>query len=152
MAYRKFKTIVPVMLLVITIAFAGCSDEYTLEVAEKLTCKVDGVEFNATKSFTAEMISGTIIINGVNNSNDTLRLLIQDQEPGVYPIKNIQNICIFKTKGQTYVPLNSADASLIILHHDTANRLIEGGFYYTADNTTGDWLEITDGYFRTTYQ
>jgi hypothetical protein len=117
-----------------------------------LQCKIEGVSWNAARSLTGELNNGLIIVNGVNNINDTLRLLIKDNQPGSYPIKNISNICILKKDGNTYVPLNSAEGTLVITKHDEAARLIEGTFHYTADGGSGNWLVITDGRFRTNYQ
>jgi hypothetical protein len=117
-----------------------------------LQCKIEGINWSASKSLTGEFNSGLIIVNGVSQGNDTLRLLIKDTQPGSYPIKNISNIFILKKGSETYLPLNSADGTLVISAHDEANKLIEGSFHYTADGGTGNWLVITDGKFKTTYQ
>ncbi len=140
-----------VLLIAGTFSFVGCKEE-PAPIVDSLTCKLDGIAWKATKSLTAEKDQDLLIINGVNAASDTLRILLKDQQAGTWPIKNIQNICILKKNGATYVPLNSADAALTITSHDTAGKLIAGSFYYTADDGAGNWVVVTGGSFRCTYQ
>ena len=141
------------VILGLSLLILACTKEEEPEpIPDFLQCKIDGTVWKALKSLSGEYNSGIIIINGISHSNDTLRILIADQDQGTYPIKNIHNITIFKTQGKTYVPLNSADGYLTIKTHDTALKVIEGSFYLTADAGGGDWKEITDGSFKTVYQ
>jgi hypothetical protein len=135
----------------LTVNLTGCKEEPE-PVVDSLTCKIGSVLFKADKSLTGTVDQGILIINGVNLAGDTLRMLLQDQQPGTYPIKNIQNIMVYKKNGTTYLPLNSADAALTILSNDVSVKLITGTFYYTADDGAGNSLLITNGNFRCTYQ
>ncbi|HRZ43186.1 MAG TPA: DUF6252 family protein [Bacteroidales bacterium] len=131
-------------------AMTGCKEEPVPEV-DFLKCKIEGVAWEANKSLSANMDQGILILNGVNAANDTLRFLMQDHQPGTWPVKNIQNIIVYLKNGKTYVPLNSADAALTITSHDAAAKVVKGTFYYTADDGAGNWLVITGGEFRCTY-
>lgn len=140
-------------ILGLSLLILSCTKEEEPEpIPDFLQCKIDGTDWKALKSLTGENNNGIIIINGVSHSDDTLRMLIADQESGTYPIKNTHNITILKTQGKTYVPLNSADGFLTIKTHDTGLKVIEGSFYFTADAGGGDWKEITGGSFKTVYQ
>ncbi len=146
--YRTFNLV----LLSFVLLISACKDEPEPEpIPDFMKCKIQNVEWKASKSLTAEQNTGIIILNGISHSNDTLRLLISDHTPGTWPIKNIQNITILKTEGKTFVPLNSADGFLTIKSHDTVSKIIEGTFYLTVDAGGGDWKEITDGSFKITY-
>jgi hypothetical protein len=137
--------------LAVVLVFVGCNKDPE-PIPDFLQCTIDGSAWSATKSIPGEMNSGTIIVNGINATNDTLRILIQDHAVGTWPIKNIQNITIYKAEGKTFIPLNSADGFLTIKAHDTVNKLIEGSFYLTVDAGGGDWKVITGGSFKTVYQ
>ena len=150
---HRFSLFLSVFFLTAASLFlAACGKDEPEPDPYHLQCKIEGAQWTATKSVSGEYNSGTIIVNGVSQSDDTLRLLIQDQAPGSYPIKNISNICILKKDGTTYLPLNSADGELVILAHDEVNKVIEGSFHYTADGGAGNWLVITDGKFKAAYQ
>ncbi len=126
----------------------SCDKEPEVE-ADFLQCNVDGVNWQATQSLTGNVQQDMIIVNGVCAKGDTLRMLIQDHEPGTHLIKNIRNITLLKTEGKTYVPLNSADGYLTVTEHDES--VIKGTFYLTVDAGQGDWKEITGGGFKVTY-
>lgn len=137
--------------LLILLTAIACEEE-PVPVADHLTCNIEGVSWKAGKSLTGTYDNGNIILNGISTTLDTLRLLIQDQQTGTYPIKNTRNICIYKKAGITYIPLNSAEAALTITSHDTVGKIIEGTFYYTADGGSGNWLVVTAGSFKSAYQ
>ena len=149
---RNKRGLLFVLIAVAAVTFIACDDDSEPVPLEELSCKVEGVKWNATKSLTAEMNNGVVILTGVNNNNDTLRLLIQDHEPGIHPVKNIQNIIVYKSQDITYLPLNSAEASLIVVDHDVVAKYIWGGFFYTGISGTGDRVEISDGVFRFFYK
>lgn len=148
---NRVNVFVVLMVVAISLTLSACDDDSEPVPLEELSCKVESVVWNATSYLTAEMNNGVVIITGVNNNNDTLRLLIQDHEPGVHPVKNIQNIIVYKTQDITYLPLNSAEASLIVVDHDVVAKYIWGGFFYTGISGTGDRVEISDGVFRVYY-
>lgn len=139
------------IVLTLSVAVTGCKEEPIPEV-DFLKCKIDGVTWEANKSLSGNMDQGILIMNGTDAANDTLRFLIQDHQVGTWPVKNIQNIIVYKKSGKTYVPLNSADAALAITSHDATTKIVKGTFYYTADDGAGNWLVVTGGEFRCTYQ
>jgi hypothetical protein len=147
---KQNKSYVGILFVFIALLFSHCDKEPEVE-PDHFRCRIDGVTWDAGNSLTGEVNEGLIILNGVSGKGDTLRMLIQDQLPGTYPIKNISNITILKTGGKTYLPLNSADGFLTITRHSQEDALIEGSFYLTVDAGQGDWKEITDGKFKVTY-
>lgn len=148
---NRVNVFVVLMAVVIAVTLSACTDDSDPVPLEEFSCKVEGVSWNAMQSFTAEINNGVVIVNGVSNNNDTLILLIQDHEPGVHPVKNTQNIIVYKSQDETYLPLNSAEANLIVVEHDEVAKWIWGGFFYTGINVTGERVEITDGVFRVFY-
>jgi hypothetical protein len=139
-------------LLIGTVLLFTACDKEPEEVADFLRCSLDGKVWTASSAIQGSVADPLIILNGINQQGDTLRMLIQDQQPGTFPVKNTQNVTILKTAGKTYIPLNSADGYLTISKHNTGNKTIEGTFYLTLDGGQGDWKELTEGSFKVTYQ
>jgi len=147
---KQYRAFSGVFLILMVILFCHCDKEPEV-VPDHLKCRIDGVSWDASQSLTGELNGGLIILNGVSGKGDTLRMLIQDQQPGTYPIKNISNITLLKTGGKTYLPLNSADGFLTITSHLQEDAVIEGSFYLTVDGGQGDWKEISEGKFKVSY-
>lgn len=130
--------------------FVSCDKEPQV-VEDFMKCTVDGKAWSASSSVFGSVNQNLLVLNGVNLAGDTLRLLIQDQQTGTWPVKSTQNVTILKTAGKIYIPLNSADGFLTITKHDLGAKVIEGTFYLTLDGGQGDWKEVTGGSFKTTY-
>jgi len=144
--YQLFATLTFVIVL-----FSSC-DKEPAEVKDFLRCALDGKAWTASAAVYGSMADPLIVLDGITSQGDTMRLLIQDQQPGTYPVKNTRNVTILKTAGKTYIPLNSADGGLTISKHDAVAKLIEGTFFLTLDGGQGDWKELTDGSFKVKYQ
>jgi hypothetical protein len=137
------------LLFAFVIQFFAC-DKTPEEPVDFLSCQIEGKQWNSDNRMSAEINGQLIIIEGVSG-NDSLRMMLQDHDPGTYPIKNTSNVTILKTGGKTYIPLNSADGFLTVARHSESEKVIEGSFYLTVDAGQGDWKEITEGAFRATY-
>ncbi len=149
---KSFALIIASSMMAFAFLFSGCDKEpEPLPEIDHLRCKIENILWESNLALTGEQHSGVIILNGINTTQDTLRLLIENLEPGSYPIKNTSNIIIYKKGGVTYLPLNSDESELSITVHDVAAKRIEGTFYYTAVDGSGNRLKVKDGKFRTTY-
>ncbi len=146
---KRIAFLTTLILISFAFSFFAC-DKEPEEPVDFLSCRIDGKGWKSDNTLYGERNGNMIIVEGVSG-NDTLRMLLQDQSPGTYPIKNTSNITILKTGGKTYIPLNSADGFLTINRHNESEKTIEGTFYLTVDAGQGDWKEITDGAFRASY-
>jgi len=131
-------------IFIIALAF-GCSKDDSDSRSPYFEAKVDGQEFN-TGSMTHQQLFTNIQINGTSQSRaESLSILI-DEDDGVGT---------FDIAGSLFAP-NGSYVNNSILYSSTTGQVtvtkleedwVEGTFYFTAESSRAQTVEVTEGRF-----
>lgn len=140
-----------VVALVVSIGFTSCTE---LSDELEMTCKVDGNDYTATV-VAATLKDDVLIVTGTSGIDEQCQIILYDcTSTGTYEIDmnfTEQHIGGF-TNGtdpdkNVYVSSSGLGTGSITISA-LSDTNVEGTFQYTAKNSEGDEVSITDGVFK----